>query len=101
MMSVMSIPEDVEQVASELQMPIDGLMQRSLRAFLMQEIRAVQLDIADFQDRYAATNLTDLRRQIKDGEIYSHPAWEDSIEWERLETYLTQLKHLSGKVSDV
>jgi len=97
----MSIPEDVEQVASELQMPVDGLMQRSLRAFLMQEIRAVQLDVADFQDRYTAANLTDLRRQIEGGEIYSHPAWEDSIEWERLDTYLRRLERLLGKVSDV
>ncbi len=100
-MSVMQIPTEVERVASELQMPVDGLMQRSVRAFLIQEMRVVQLDIADFRDRYNVSDVTELRKQIEQGEIYSHPAWEDSIEWEQLEAYQRQLEGLLDRVSDV
>jgi hypothetical protein len=46
-----SVPETVTYVAKELHMPVEGLMQRSVRAFLLQEMRAAQLDIGDFQDR--------------------------------------------------
>ena len=101
MMSVMSIPTEVELVASELRMSVDGLVQRSVRAFLIQEMRAVQLDVADFRDRYNVPDVAELRKQIEQGEIYSHPAWEDSIEWERLEAYQNQLEPLFGRVSDV
>lgn len=100
-MSVMPIPAEVEHIASELQISVDGLMQRSVRAFLTQEMRAVQLDIADFRDRYKTANFAELRKKIEQGGIYSHPAWEDAIEWERLEAYLKRLERLLGEVSDV
>ncbi len=100
-MSAIHIPTEVEYVAKELSIPIDGLIQRSVRAFLIQEMRAVQFDIADLQDRYHAADVPELREQIKQGEIYSHPAWEDSIEWEQLEIYRSQLKRLLNQVSDV
>lgn len=100
-MNQVPIPTEIEQVASELRLPVDGLMQRSVRAFLLQEQRAVQMDIADFRDRYNVADVAELRRQIEQGETYSHPAWEDSIEWEQLETYRNQLEQLLGMVSNV
>jgi hypothetical protein len=30
----------------------------------------------------------ELRAQIERGDLSSHPAWEDAIEWEWLETYI-------------
>jgi hypothetical protein len=85
---------EVERVARELNMPLDGLMQRSLQAFLRQEGRAVQMDIADFQDRYGAATAGELRAQIEQGKVYSHPAWEDAMEWERLEDHLNRLESM-------
>jgi len=96
-MSAMSIPMEVERAAKELNMPLDGLMHRSLQAFLRQEIRAVQMDVADFQDRYGISTARELRSQIEQGKVYSHPAWEDAIEWEKLEGHLNRLESmLSG-----
>ncbi len=96
-MSAMSIPMEVERAARELNIPLAGLMQRSLQAFLRQEIRAVQMDISDFQDRYGISAASELRAQIEQGKVYSHPAWEDSIEWEKLEIHLKRLEDMLNK----
>jgi len=96
-MNAIPVPKEVERVARELNMPLDGLMQRSLQAFLRQEVRAVQMDIADFQDRYGVSAAGELRAQIDQGKVYSHPAWEDAIEWERLEDHLKRLERMLNK----
>jgi hypothetical protein len=96
-MSVMSVPVEVERVARELNMSLDGLMQRSLQAFLRQEVRAAQMDVADFQDRYGVATAGELRAQIERGKVHSHPAWEDSIEWERLENHLKRIENMLNK----
>ena len=96
-MNAMSVSMEVERVARELNMPLDGLMQRSLQAFLRQEGRAVQMDIADFQDRYGAATAGELRAQIEQGKVYSHPAWEDAMEWERLEDHLNRIENMLNK----
>jgi len=96
-MNAMPVPTEVERVARELNIPLDGLMHRSLQAFLRQEIRAVQMDIADFQDRYGVTAAGALRAQIEQGKVHSHPAWEDSIEWERLENHLKRIENMLNK----
>ena len=93
-MNAMPVPAEVERVARELNMPLDGLMQRSLQAFLRQEVRAVQMDIADFQDRYGVSAPGKLRALIEQGKVHSHPAWEDAIEWEKLEDHLKRLERM-------
>ena len=94
MMSVMAVPATFERVASVLHISTDGLMRRSVRAFLRQEMRAVQMDIADLQDRYGVMDTVKLQKKIEQGEIYSHPAWENSIEWEQMENHLAHLEQL-------
>ena len=91
-MPAMSVPVEVERVARELNLSVDGLLQRSLQAFLRQEIRMVQMDIADFQDRYGVGATGELRAQIEQGKVHSHPAWEDAIEWEKLEGRLERIE---------
>ncbi|MBU0512049.1 MAG: hypothetical protein KKD28_05130 [Chloroflexi bacterium] len=97
-MSVMAVPATVERVANALHISADKLMQRSVRAFLRQEMRAAQMDIADLQDRYGVMDAVGLQKEIEQGEIYSHPAWENSIEWEQLESHLTHLERLLDDV---
>ena len=98
---MLAIPQTVTHVASRLHVPVEGLIERSLQAYLRQELRATQLDIADFQDRYNVMDSTALQAHIEQGKIYSHPAWEDSIEWEHLETYLAHLKRLLEEMPNV
>jgi len=81
----------MEQIAGELTLSPDELQRRSLKAFLEREGRLVRLDIADLQDRYDVRTAAELAARIDKGLVYSHPAWEELIEWERLEAYLARL----------
>lgn len=81
----------VQTIAQALQLEPEDLIQRSLVTFLETERRAAHLDIADFQDRYGARSSAELRAKIASGQVYSHPAWEDAIEWETLEAYLRRI----------
>jgi hypothetical protein len=96
-MTAVSIPVEVERAARELNLSLDGLLQRSLQAFLRQEIRATQMDVADFQDRYGVGAPAALRAQIEQGKVHGHPAWEDAIEWEKLEDHLKRLENILNK----
>ena len=97
-MSAMPIPVEFERVATKLNLHPQNLIKRSLRAFLRQEMRSVQMDIADLQDRYSVTSSEKLNSYIKQGKVHSHPAWEDSIEWESLEEHLGHLKSILSEV---
>ncbi len=82
----------VEKLAEDLNLSPPELLRRSLAAFLERERRAVELDIADLQDRYSVRTAAELATRIQRGEIYSHPAWEDLIEWQRLEEHLQRVE---------
>lgn len=89
----------IEELARALDLPPEELHRRSLRAFLEREIRTAQLDIADLQDRYSVSSSAELVTRIEQGRIYSHPAWEESIEWENLEAYIDRLVQLQAQVT--
>lgn len=87
----------LEDVAQELNIAPESLWQESLGAYLARELRLTDLDIADLQDRYGVISPEELKAKIDSGDIYSHPAWEEMIEWENLAAYrgrLTQLQAL-------
>ncbi len=88
----------IERLAVELNLSSTELLRRSLNAFLERERRAGQQDIADLQDRYDVASVAELKSKIESGVIYSHPAWEDLIEWQNLEAYLERLDQLTSQL---
>ena len=88
----------IEQLAVELNLSSTELLRRSLNAFLERERRASQQDIDDLQDRYDVASVAELKSKIESGVIYSHPAWEDLIEWQNLEAYLERLDQLTSQL---
>lgn len=88
----------LEQTASELTLTPDELQRRSLEAFLERERRLAQLDMADLQDRYGVATSAELAQRIELGQVHSHPAWEEMIEWERLEAYIVQLNEWQAEL---
>jgi hypothetical protein len=88
----------LEQVAETLQVSPEELWRQSLDAYIQREKRLAQLDVADVQDRYGVSSTAELRRKIEKGIIYSHPAWEDLIEWENLQAYIERLDSLRPQV---
>ena len=89
----------IAQIARELTMSRSELERRSLEAFIERERRLVNLDIADLQDRYGVRTARELANRIETNAIYSHPAWEEMIEWERLEAYLERLTNWQTELS--
>jgi len=85
-----------EDVAQELNLAPDTLWRESLKAYIARELRLVDLDIADIQDRYGVTSPEQLKARIESGVIYSHPAWEELIEWENLAAYKARLTRLQA-----
>jgi len=88
----------VKQIARELTVSPEELQRRSLQAFIERERRLAHLDIADLQDRYGVRTAAELAAKIEQGEVYSHPAWEELIEWERLEAYLARLEQWQAEL---
>jgi hypothetical protein len=88
----------LETIAQELDVQTEDLLQRSVSAFFAHEIRLAEWDIADLKERYQVVSPAELEDKIKSKQIYSHPAWEDLIEWETLESYISRLRALQGKV---
>ena len=84
----------LKDAAQTLQIPPKQLWQESLQAYVSREKRRAQLDAADIQDRYGVSSPQELSQRIKAGEIYSHPAWENLIEWENLLAHMEQLDQL-------
>ena len=88
----------LETIAQELDVQADDLLRRSISAFFAHEIRLAEWDIADLKERYRVASPARLEEKIKSKQIYSHPAWEDLIEWETLEAYISRLRTLQEKV---
>ncbi|MBE2197244.1 MAG: hypothetical protein IAE79_01460 [Anaerolinea sp.] len=84
----------LEDVAQELNVAPESLWQESLGAYLTRELRLTDLDIADLQDRYGVISPEELKAKIDSGDIYSHPAWEEMIEWENMVAHRGRLLQL-------
>jgi hypothetical protein len=89
----------IEQVAQKLEIPLERLLHESLLAYVAQQERLTDQDIADLRDRYGVSTPKELSARIEKGEVYSHPAWEDLIEWENLQAYLKQLSELRASLN--
>jgi len=84
----------LKEAASTLQITPEQLWRESLQAYIARQKRLAQMDIADLQDRYGVESPQELQVRIESGEIYSHPAWEELIEWENLLAHVERLDQL-------
>ncbi len=89
----------IEQIAQKLNIPLEKLLRESLLAYVTQQERLTDEGIADLRDRYRVSTPKELSMRIEKGEVYSHPAWEDLIEWENLQAYLKQLGELRASLN--
>jgi hypothetical protein len=82
----------METIAQGLHLSPSELVQRGVLVYLEREMHAIQMDIDDLRDRYRVNTASELRARIEAGAVYSHPAWEEHIEWQTLETQLQRLQ---------
>ena len=88
----------LDRFAAEMAVTPQELERRSLLAYIERERRLVALDIADLQDRYGVRTYQELADSVEQRLVYSHPAWEDLIEWERLAAYLVQIQNWESQL---
>ena len=89
----------LEQVAEKLDLSPEELWRESLLAYLAREEHLAEMDIRDLRDRYRVASAEELSARIRAGEIHSHPAWEELIEWENLNAHLQRLKNLKSSLN--
>lgn len=87
-----------EEIAKQLQVSPEELIERGTIAFLERELRLAERDIADLRDRYGVLSPQQLEGLITEGKVYSHPAWEDVIVWENTLAHIEKVKELLRQV---
>lgn len=71
------------------------LIYKGVVAFMQNEIRLAESEIADIRDRYGVFSLEELYEAIQIGSVVEHPAWEDYIVWKNKLSYIASLRHLA------
>lgn len=88
----MAITEEIiKKIAGDTGISINELTTAGLLAFLREKKRKVMVDRLEVLDRYDVTSAEELEMKIGDGEIAEHPAWEDLILLENLESAIAQI----------
>lgn len=88
----MPITEDViKKIADDTGISVGELTISGLLAFLREKRRKIMMDRLEVLDRYNVTSSEEIEKKIKNGEISEHPAWEDLILLENLESAIAQI----------
>jgi len=88
----MSITKEIiKKVAEDTGITVDELAVSGFLALLREKRRKVMLDRLDVLARFGATSAEEIGKKIKDGEIPEHPAWEDLIFLENLESAIIRI----------
>ena len=83
--------EIIKKVAEDAGISVDELTLSGFLSFLREKRRKVMLDRLDVLTRYGVASIEELEKKIKDGEISEHPAWEDLILLENLESAIAAI----------
>ncbi|MCP5002409.1 MAG: hypothetical protein GY941_00425 [Planctomycetes bacterium] len=85
----MPVTKDViKKAAEDAGISVDDLTVSGFLAFFREKRRKVMMDRLDVLARYNVVSAEELEKKVKYGEISEHPAWEDLIFLENLETAL-------------
>lgn len=76
----------IKKVAADTGVSVEELAISGLLAFLREKKKKVMLERLDVLARYAVPSVDWLEKKIKNNEIAEHPAWEDLILLENLES---------------
>ena len=94
----MSVDRRVKRIADATGDDEATILRRGLASYLEQERREVAARIEELHDRYDVDGPSELERAVEAGDVEEHPAWEEVIEWENLETRATTLERLSTDI---
>lgn len=102
-MTVADLAAAKARIAESLRLAEDELLRQALESLLRRRKREVMQQRLDILARYSAETVQDLEFKITQGVVAEHPAWEDLITVENLDTrqrefdgYLRELKDLAS-----
>lgn len=95
----MSVDRRVEKIAEATGDDEATILRRGLVSYLQQELLEVSARIEAMRDEYGVDDPDALAAAIEEGEVDEHPAWEEVIEWENLETRAATLERLSNDIA--
>lgn len=74
----------LHKLSKELDMPENQIIDKSIPAFLENELRSASVDILKIKELFQVVTMQDLKQKIELGKVEEHPAWEQLIYWENL-----------------
>ncbi len=80
--------EIIKKAAEDAGITVNELTLSGVLAFFREKRRNIMMDRLDVLARYSVVSAKELEEKIKEGAISEHPAWEDLICLENLETSL-------------
>jgi len=88
----MTVTEEViKKIADNTGVSVDELTASGLLALLREKRRKVMMDRLEVLDRYNVTSSEEFEEKIKQGDIPEHPAWEDLIHLENLDSLIAEI----------
>ena len=88
----MPITEDViKKIADDTGISVGELTISGLLALLREKKRKIMVDRLDVFSTYSVKSADELGKKIQEGSVAEHPAWEDLILLENLESAIAQI----------
>jgi len=87
--------QTLDEISRYLALDKDSLLEKGVETLLKEKKRRVKLDSLGIISRYEVSSAEELERKIQEGKLAEHPAWEDLIVLENLESTLEKIdEHL-------
>ncbi|CAN2041733.1 conserved hypothetical protein [Candidatus Magnetomoraceae bacterium gMMP-15] len=81
----------IDEISRYTNIEKTALINQGLQSLLKEKKKNILLERLKLLSRYSAKSIDELEHKIADGEVKEHPAWEDLIVIENLETELKKL----------
>ncbi len=88
----------LETISKHTGIAEDKLTEYGILSLLKEKKMEIMRDKLEISSRYNITSTKELEGKIKSGKIKEHPAWEDLIVLENLET---KLKEINSDIKDI
>jgi len=91
----MNVKTLTSSLSQQTGLPETELVHKGLLAYIQNEIRLAELEIANIRERYGVFSKEELYQAIEEGNVVEHPAWEDYIIWQNKLAHISNLRHLA------
>lgn len=90
--------ELIETLAEELRYSRELILEKSLKAFLEQQLRQVKVEILQITGKYHVSSVDEIEANYREGTLEEKDSWRDLQRLDRLEYKRDRLIELFGKL---